>query len=137
MAERIRYELGLNTWTFTIGFDRSGGPEIGEGRAVAMEINSSWEYRDIALMVYCASIADFSDERLETTIRHEFMHAMVSPMRREEPNEYERKLEEQVCTDLAQAITFTVKQRLQDYEDERKLAEKRAARASKKAAAAA
>lgn len=97
-----------------------------------MEVSSAWEYRDISLYVYCDVIRDFSDEKIELVLWHEFMHVLVSPMRPRNQTDLEHDIEERVCSDLATAFFLTVKERRSVWEQEQKLKAKAAKKLSAK-----
>lgn len=133
LIERIRYELGLNTYILNVCYERTAVCGTNNGQVV-MDVSSSWEYREITITVYMEACVDLPDDRLETVVWHEFMHVMVQPMRAEEPSEHQRIMEERVCTDLAQAFFFTVKERRDAWEHDLELERRRRARDEKKAA---
>jgi hypothetical protein len=123
LIDRIQLELGLNSYSLNVRYVRDAAPDGPRGGQVTMEVTSSWEYCDIHIIVYVQACHDYTDDKLELIIWHEFMHVMISPLRITEGSHDNHQLtdavdvlEERVCTDLAKALRWTARERVQEVE---------------------
>lgn len=116
LVEKWITPLGLKWWR-KIHFDYARHRKDSENSCVA-DTEVSWEYCEATVTFYVPTIntKEIDDAELEYFIIHEYMHVLVKEMRWQDDNADNRRHEERVCTQLAQAFMW-----VRDFSKEGKL----------------
>lgn len=77
-----------------------------EGNTVLARCDVDWPYKEATITISLLQVKELDDERLEYALLHEYMHIFVNEMRDDKEG---IDHEERVCTDLAQAFIWAVK----------------------------
>lgn len=76
----------LRNWDVTYAFTPTLEADKQSGWSTAMECSAIWPYRRATVNVALESTKDMDDSRLEKSVVHEFIHAVVNQMREYVPD---------------------------------------------------
>lgn len=95
--------LGMHWWRVDRYWERD---YCEDSSSTLMITNSNWEYRTGSIRIYVPSCAEITDEHLEESMVHEFVHILMAPLQ-DLRDDQARQITEHTVVTLARSIIWS------------------------------